>query len=262
MTSRLISIAVLVPIVIWANLIATPVVFQVLVFFAIGLALREYLMLALPSRDQGPVLGLGLIWSALLLFIKTGSWVLGASVALSLLLIVLFLLKSDDPSGRWSHLMIAFFGIHYIGTLLAHVGMLRALPHGAGWVFFLLFATWFADSAAYVVGHWIGRHKLAAVLSPGKTVEGLLGGIIGSLAAIPLCRYWIFPDLPPVAGTVLAIVIAVVGPLGDLSESLVKRALHVKDSGTLIPGHGGALDRVDALLFNAPLVYYSVLTFG
>ena len=261
MKLRLISISILAPLVIWANLAPSPLPFQIVVLLAVGLALWEYARLLLPARERWLVVGLGFFWSALLMFLDGASGVLGVWVGITFLVVIAYMSRSDEPAERWGHLTIALFGINYIGTLLSHAGMVRTLPHGTGWVFFLLLGTWFADSAAYVVGHWIGRHKLAPVLSPGKTIEGVIGGIVGSLAVVPLCHFWLFPEIPVAGGVCLALGVALVGPLGDLSESLVKRAIHVKDSGTMIPGHGGALDRADALLFNAPLVYYAVKYF-
>ena len=122
---------------------------------------------------------------------------------------------------------------------------------------FLLAATTFnADTGAYFAGHLFGRHKLAPKVSPGKTVEGLVGGIIGSLIAAFLCREIFWEEFRILDCWIVGILVGIIGPLGDLSESLVKRSLGVKDSGQLIPGHGGLLDRLDALLFTAPLVYY------
>lgn len=261
MKLRLISIAVMAPLVIWANVASSPIPFQIVVMVMVGLALGEYVRLLLPARERWLVIGLGLLWTGLLIFLDGSEWILGVWAGITFLLVISYMTRRDEPGERWGHLTLALFGINYVCTLMAHTGMIRALPQGTGWVFFLLLGTWFADSAAYVVGHWIGRHKLAPVLSPGKTIEGVIGGIGGSLAVVPLCRYWLFPEIPVMPALGLALGLALLGPLGDLSESLVKRAIRVKDSGTLIPGHGGALDRIDALLFNAPLVYYAVKYF-
>ncbi len=115
-----------------------------------------------------------------------------------------------------------------------------------------------ADTGAYFTGHLIGKHKLAPLVSPGKTVEGFIGGIVASILAAFFCKFIFWREFAFVPCLILGTLIGIVGPIGDLSESLIKRSVNVKDSGQFIPGHGGLLDRVDALLFTAPTVYYYV----
>jgi phosphatidate cytidylyltransferase len=115
--------------------------------------------------------------------------------------------------------------------------------------------TWVNDSAAYFVGKAIGRHPCAPYLSPKKTWEGTIGGWIGGLVAAVLLGQWLV-DLPWSHGLALGALVATVAPFGDLAKSMVKRQMGVKDFRVLIPGHGGMLDRVDSLLFVAPVVYY------
>jgi phosphatidate cytidylyltransferase len=112
------------------------------------------------------------------------------------------------------------------------------------------------DIAAYYVGRRLGRKKLLPEVSPGKTVEGVIGLVVGSIAGCLLFRHFFFPLLPVVHTVVLGLVGSVIGQLGDLCESALKRAAGVKDSGTLLPGHGGMLDRLDCLMFITPYVYY------
>ena len=114
----------------------------------------------------------------------------------------------------------------------------------------------FADTGAYYTGRLIGRHKLAPRISPGKTIEGVVGGLVAAIAAGPLSRIVFFHEIPIVHAIVLGALIGVLGPVGDLAESMLKRGADVKDSGKLLPGHGGMLDRVDSILFCAPLLYY------
>lgn len=151
----------------------------------------------------------------------------------------------------------AFFclGIFYCTFLFAFLGLLTDRPHHRFWLFLTLGATSVADTGAYLVGRAFGRHKLAPALSPGKTVEGVLGALIGGVAAAIVMRQIFWPQFPPVPAGLLGLLIAVFGIFGDLCESLLKRGFHVKDSSSLVPGHGGLLDRVDALLFTAPMVY-------
>ena len=113
-----------------------------------------------------------------------------------------------------------------------------------------------ADTGAYFTGRAIGKHKLAPAISPGKTVEGLIGGIAAAAALGALATFWFFPELPYQWSISLACVLAAVGVLGDLAESAMKRGSKTKDAASILPGHGGLLDRLDSLLFGAPILYY------
>lgn len=113
-----------------------------------------------------------------------------------------------------------------------------------------------SDAGAYFAGKALGKHKLAPAISPGKTMEGLIGGIVAAAAFAALATFWFFPELPYQISIPLAVVLAVVGVLGDLAESAMKRGSKTKDAASLLPGHGGLLDRLDSLLFGAPILYY------
>jgi phosphatidate cytidylyltransferase len=143
----------------------------------------------------------------------------------------------------------------YSGLLVSTVVGLRRI--GVGWVILAFVVTWANDTFAYFAGHTFGRHRMMERISPKKTWEGFAGGAVGSVVGALVTR-WILPELEVLSGAEMVLVGAggaVLGPLGDLCESLVKRAAGVKDSGRIIPGHGGLLDRIDALLFVAPWVY-------
>ncbi|MCL4869020.1 MAG: phosphatidate cytidylyltransferase [Anaerolineae bacterium] len=149
-------------------------------------------------------------------------------------------------------------GVVVLGWLGGHFFRLRLLPEMAWqWTMLAMLSTWIADSGGYVFGKRLGKHKLAPRLSPNKTVEGYIGGIITGVACAVLLSYWL--GLPMVAGTVLGLLISILGTAGDLSISLLKREVGVKDSGNLLPGHGGALDRTDSLLWAVGLAYYFVI---
>lgn len=150
------------------------------------------------------------------------------------------------------------FGPLYVGLCLGHVLLARALPDGEFLIFGLFLITWAADTGAYYIGMSMGRHKLAPAISPNKTVEGLAGGLIAALLAAFLARAWFLPSLTSADCVAVAGLLTVAGLLGDLAESAMKRGAGVKDSGNLIPGHGGMLDRLDSLLFTAPAFYYYV----
>ncbi len=153
---------------------------------------------------------------------------------------------------------VLLFGVGYIGLTLGHLLLLRALEDGVFLIFFLLLITWGSDTGAYVVGKTLGRRKLAPVISPNKTVEGFIGGLVLGTTMALVAKLWFLPALALGHCLALGLLLAGIGTLGDLAESALKRSAGVKDSGTLIPGHGGVLDRVDSLLFTAPTFYYYV----
>lgn len=148
-------------------------------------------------------------------------------------------------------LYVAFLGGFLIST---RVGFSPILSTNLLSFFFLVIMG--ADSGAYFSGKFLGRHKLAPKISPGKTWEGLIGGIITSLAFAALAHFWFFPELELKFALPLAAVMAIVSVLGDLAESAMKRGSDTKDAANFLPGHGGLLDRLDSLLFNAPILYY------
>lgn len=171
------------------------------------------------------------------------------------LLMMTFLYPRVTPVDIFGNL----FAILYLNNLL-FIFLSRELGNGFVWIVLLFTATWASDTFAYFVGRSLGRHKLAPILSPKKTIEGALGGIVGSgLTAFVMVL--LVPELPMLPVILLGITIGVVSLLGDLVESALKRQAKIKDSGHIIPGHGGVLDRFDSLLFSAPLVYYGVKLF-
>ena len=148
----------------------------------------------------------------------------------------------------------------YIPFLLSHILLLFQLPEGRRWIFIVLMVIFAGDTGAYYVGHRWGRHKLWPAVSPGKTVEGALGGLLSSLALALLTGKLLLSSVGVGVGFFLALglALAMVGQMGDLFESMLKRVSKVKDAGGLLPGHGGLLDRLDSLLFAFPLTYYSI----
>lgn len=144
----------------------------------------------------------------------------------------------------------------YAGLCLSAVVAIRAFPGEAAlaWMLVALVVTWGNDTGAYFAGRFLGRHKLYPKVSPAKTWEGFGGGMVASILGCFLIRWTFYPELSPVDCLVVGGIAGFLGPVGDLSESMFKRAYGVKDSGKIMPGHGGIYDRVDALLFNAPWV--------
>ncbi len=150
-----------------------------------------------------------------------------------------------------SVLYVAFLGSHLIAV---RVGFRPGLSRNLLGFFFLVIMG--ADVAAYYGGRFFGKHKLAPTVSPGKTWEGAIAGMLASLLLAAASHYWFFLNLPLKFALPLAAVMNVVGVLGDLTESALKRGAGAKDTAQILPGHGGILDRIDSLLFNAPVIYY------
>ena len=183
---------------------------------------------------------------------------LGLLVALFFALWLFERREDENAPGSW---MATVGAIVLMGWLGSHFFRLRGLPENAAeWTALAMLGTWIADSGAYVFGKTLGKHKLAPRLSPNKTIEGYVGGIFfGTLFTVLI---GIFFDLPIILTLVLGLLVSSVSPAGDLGISLLKRSAGVKDSGNLLPGHGGALDRIDSLIWSAALAYYLVLFFG
>ncbi len=153
------------------------------------------------------------------------------------------------------------FGLLYIPLLLGHFILLRQMEHGIELIFFVILVTWLADTGGFVVGLAIGKHPLAPTLSPKKTIEGLFGGVAFATIGAGICQIWFSPFFSLGQCAMLGISLALIGAIGDLCESGIKRSVQVKDSGTIIPGHGGVLDRVDSLLLTGPSLYYYLLLY-
>ena len=155
--------------------------------------------------------------------------------------------------------------ILYIGFLGSYLISLRSLPDGRWWTFLALPIVWIADSGAYLIGSAFGKHRLAAKTSPKKTWEGYFGGILfGILGGIGLSalyqsQFHAGISISPLEAGILGLIISAIIPLGDLTESMIKRQASSKDSGTLFPGHGGIFDRLDSLFWAAPIGYYIIL---
>jgi len=188
-----------------------------------------------------------------------------ASAVLSAVVMVAFadaLMFEREIANAPRRIGLSVLGATYPGLLLAALIPLRKLPRGEWWILLAVTVTWLNDTFAYFVGRAFGRRKLYERISPSKTWEGALGGALGSiLGAVAVARLWI-PELPPWGAALIGAGAAVLGPVGDLSESMLKRAFGAKDSGRLLPGHGGLLDRIDALLFNAPFVLFCARLLG
>jgi phosphatidate cytidylyltransferase len=152
-------------------------------------------------------------------------------------------------------------GLLWVGFLGAHLLMIRELPDGNYWLLILTGITAGSDSGAYYAGRAFGRHKLSPLVSPNKTIEGAVGGIFAGMAVAALLSLLLLETVPWGFVLISAVFLGVVGICGDLVESVIKRATGTKDSGTILGGHGGILDRADSILFAAPVLYYLLVIF-
>jgi phosphatidate cytidylyltransferase len=240
--------------------LAPPWAMVALVALATGIGLWE--LAALMAAREVRLFRLTGLLVAAAMFVEVVGLVVPLPPLLPLTLVVLLgvmLRRADDLTNAVPAAAATLLCAGYLGALGGAMAALRSLePSEAGaWRLTLLLATIMsADTLAFAAGSAFGRHKLAPRISPGKTVEGLAGALVGGIAAALVVRRLGLPDLPFLHAVLLGALVAGVGVVGDLAESFLKRWAGAKDSGTLFPGHGGMLDRLDSLLFGAPVLYY------
>jgi phosphatidate cytidylyltransferase len=167
---------------------------------------------------------------------------------------------NKELGARLEELQRSLFGILYVSFLLSHMVLLRNLEDWKPWIFFILIVTYIGDVAAYFSGTRWGKRKLSPLLSPKKTVEGAVGSLFASVLTGYACKLVFFPALTSIQALWISALLSISGQLGDLVESLIKRNYGIKDSGRMLPGHGGILDRIDSLLFAGPVGYYLAIT--
>jgi phosphatidate cytidylyltransferase len=256
--AREITAFVLVPIALVVIVVLPPWVYLAAVFLLCVLAAWELLAL-LRLRHPVPVvptlvvLGLALVGSWLVGLERAG-WILAAVV---LVVPLVYLLGRYPIGGAAAGVAGATFAAAYFVVAGGGMGHLRlAFAGDFAWKVVLTHCLiiWAGDSGAYYLGSRFGRHRLAPLVSPKKSWEGVVGGVAGSFLAVWVCRVVFFPELGAVTGLALAALLSVLAPLGDLVESLFKRDVGIKDSSAMLPGHGGFLDRTDSLFFAAPFV--------
>lgn len=263
---RLITAAVLIPLL-WVMIKLAPTwVFLCVALVVISAACVEcYRMFELGGAKPFTLLGLIagglLIWSFLDRppIIEPALPLVGLTIGAT----VLAMWRRPTPQLMLTAVMQTLFPVLFVGLALGYVIRLREVPGdtGSDLLLLLFVCVISSDTAAYYVGRRFGRHKLAPALSPKKTWEGAIGGVTASAAAAIVACVWFYQALPPVHAPVLGVLLGGAGVLGDLAESLIKRACGVKDSSGLLPGHGGLLDRTDSLLFAAPALYYYHVVF-
>ena len=282
MNSRLITAAIALPILI-ASIIFPPLklLFTVIAMAAIVIAVYEFWFLC-KRVGAKPDIVVGYAAVAALFVVFFFNWIellylivplfIGAALAAEMLRGAPFdKMVLSVGSTVLGVFYVAFLGAHLIGVRMGFTNLLgnpetylvgdaylshTLSTHMLSFFFLVLMGS---DTGAYYTGRAFGRHKLAPTVSPGKTWEGAAGGMVASLVMAALAHYWFFPELSLGAALALAALMNVLGVVGDLTESALKRGANAKDAAQILPGHGGLLDRLDSLLFNAPLLYYFAL---
>ncbi len=233
-------------------------VFISLVLAGVLIGQTEFYRMCLPT-GRGGLMGIGLAAGALvwagMVFGNSGT-TLGVMAVSFLLFWVVYLRVYKDIQSALPEGAMGLLGIFYVAWLLSHLVLIRQLSMGENLIILLFLITWAGDAGAYYFGKGLGKHPLAPKISPNKTIEGAVGGLLVSFAAAWFGTVYLFPSLSGLDVLVIGAIGGILGPLGDLTESLFKRSAGVKDSGALVPAHGGLLDKVDSLLFTAPALYY------
>ncbi len=259
---RLYSALVFIPFLYVGIRYSPPWLFSLLISLVSLFALWEFLSLYFSDSASMPKKSLSCFVASLLLFAMHEG--LPQIVLIGLLgfvtcILAGFFISPTTMKQRTPHSMAYVFAVLYVGLLLGHYALLRNLEHGVELVFFVIIVTWLSDTGGFFIGKPLGKHPLAPTLSPKKSIEGLLGGIAFSVIGAIISQFTYVPFFSLSQCVMLGVSLALLGALGDLAESAIKRSVHVKDSGTIIPGHGGVLDRVDSLLFTGPAMYYYVM---
>jgi phosphatidate cytidylyltransferase len=256
LVQRVVSAAVGIPAIVAVTLWGPTWLFTALVLvLATGAQLELYRMFGAVGVHADQAAGLALGAAVVLAFAtaRPALVALALSVAVAVAL-ALGLTRALPSEQAWTGVALTLLGVCYCAWLLGHAVWLRALPEGRALTLFALGVTWCGESAAYFVGRRFGRRRLASRVSPGKTVEGGIAQVVVSVAAAMAAAPFVPLALPGAAAA--GAVLGIVGQVGDLSESFLKRSARVKDASHVIPGHGGLLDRLDSLLFNVPALYY------
>ena len=258
--SRLVVTAVALPVVLGAVYLGGWWLF-VLVALAAAVALHEFWLLARPLSPLSPAGYVGGMLALVGAQLGDAAWMIGGAMTA---LVLAFALKGISAARQAATASISatVMGAVWVGCGLAFTLLIRDLPeHGRLAAFAVLLSVWAGDTLAYAGGRLLGRHRMAPTTSPGKTWEGFFFGTVATIFVAFVALYEQgFVSIGE--SIVLGAVIAVAAPLGDLFESMLKRDMQVKDTGRLLGGHGGMLDRIDAVLFAAPAAYFCILAFG
>lgn len=257
---RVLSSTVLIGLCIFFIFYADELYFGLVVSAFIGLALYEFFeMLKKSNIPASPLFGIGMgMTIPAVVLMEYGTTQSGEILFLVLGCVFLFILKffrKSDPDSLVG-IALTLFGILYVSWFLSFLIKIRFLPGGSMWVAYLLAVTKATDIGAYAVGSLIGRHPLIPHISPKKSIEGTIGGLLAGVAVSIAMRSYLPVEFPLIHAATLGFFLGGLGQIGDLSESMMKRFCHAKDSSKLLPGMGGVMDVADSILFTAPIFYY------
>lgn len=257
--ARELTALIALPFAVWVVGWSHPYVFDATIALVSVLALHEFLNLGTRKGYDIPVV----LCMMVMLFIIAAFILEQVSVEMGMFVTLLvipasYVFRSTSVEDSLPSSAIAVLATMYVGMLGGSMIRLRGdfgPVIGPNLIFFLLIVVWLGDAGAYYLGKRFGKHKLSPRISPKKTVEGLAGGVITSVIAAVIIHFTFFPQMQLIHAIVVGVILSVTGVIGDLAESMWKRSAAVKDSGTLLPGHGGFLDRFDSILFTAPILY-------
>ena len=260
-TTRVLSSIALVPVLFVVVWLLPPAYFTGLVIVAAAIGQHELYGMA-KARGIAPLAPVGIALGAAVvinfhrpLYPHLGwpyFW-----ITLCVMAVLTARLFSRRPvEGALEDIAVTLLGVLYVALLFGFPVAIHAGPAGKTWMVFLFLVIWASDTGAYYAGTALGKHRLYEKISPKKSIEGLIGGMLASMIVAMLCSIWLVTSIGLFEAAVLGACLAAIGTVGDLVESLLKRSAGVKDSGSLIPGHGGILDRMDSMLFAAPALFY------
>lgn len=261
---RLITAAVVAPLLLVVLFLAPPWAWYLIVFAACGVGAQELFGMTHPGDKVAQSAGV-----LVTLMVSLGLYYRSSDprVLITILLLVPIvgvlvpLWRLGDIKSAGLRMMAGVAGPLYVGALLTTIGLMRrdAGSDGPAYVLFTLMIAWLGDTGGYFFGRFLGKTKLYEAVSPKKTRAGFVGSLIGSMVGAMLAHFWYLPSIPLPSALLLALLAGALGQFGDLVESLLKRSTGIKDSGWIIPGHGGILDRIDALLVASSIVYLYTL---
>lgn len=260
-STRVLTSIVLVPVFFAVVWLLPPAYFAGLAIIAAAIGQYELYTMA-RTRGITPLMITGIVLGSLIVLtfyrpIPPYRGGLHFWITLCVVAVIVARLFSRRPvDGAFEDIAVTVFGIVYVALLFAFQVAIHAGPFGKKWLVFLYLVIWASDTGAYYIGTAFGKHRLYEKISPKKSIEGLLGGVLASILVAVLCKLWLAPSLGIIEAAILGAVLALAGTVGDLAESLIKRSAGVKDAGTIIPGHGGILDRMDSMLFAAPVLFF------
>jgi phosphatidate cytidylyltransferase len=260
---RVITASLLVLLLFSCLIFGGTVLFLLLVWVGFSLGNREFFYL-LYEKPPARILWLHWFIGTLALggaYFKGPNGLFLALILGGIFCFIQLMVSFPDQKPFFDYLGKQIFALWYLPLYLPFMILIRKETQGTNWLFFLLAVNYAGDTAAYYVGRTWGRHKLAPLISPRKTIEGSFGGLAANLLIAWIFQATLFSSFPRLAMIGLGLLIGLVSQLGDLLESMFKRTVRAKDSGFIFPGHGGFLDRVDSLLLAAPLVYFFIIFF-